>query len=79
MLAKCAESGSFTPELLIGMAVAFVSGIFALKAHELRPEGNVPLLCLLPVGSGNFRARVYSVGENRHSGRRDFFALFRKL
>ncbi len=31
MLAKCAESGSFTPELLVGMAVAFVSGIFALK------------------------------------------------
>lgn len=31
MLAKCAESGSFTPELLVGMAVAFVAGIFALK------------------------------------------------
>ncbi len=31
MLAKCAESGSFTPELLVGMVVAFVSGIFALK------------------------------------------------
>ncbi len=31
MLAKCAESGSFTPELLAGMAVAFISGIFALK------------------------------------------------
>lgn len=31
MLAKCAESGSFTPELLVGMAIAFVSGIFALK------------------------------------------------
>lgn len=31
MLEKCAESGSFTPELLVGMAVAFVAGIFALK------------------------------------------------
>ncbi len=31
MLSKCAESGSFTPELLAGMLVAFVSGIFALK------------------------------------------------
>lgn len=31
MLEKCATSGSFTPELLVGMAVAFVAGIFALK------------------------------------------------
>lgn len=31
MVLKCAESGSFTPELLVGMAIAFVSGIFALK------------------------------------------------
>lgn len=31
MLERCAESGAFTPELLAGMLVAFVSGIFALK------------------------------------------------
>ncbi len=31
MIVKCATSGSFTPELLVGMAVAFVAGIFALK------------------------------------------------
>ena len=29
--AQCADAGSFTPELLVGMVVAFIFGIIALK------------------------------------------------
>ena len=29
--AKCAEAGNFTPELLVGMVVAFIFGVIALK------------------------------------------------
>lgn len=31
LVLSCASSGDFTPALLVGMAIAFISGIFALK------------------------------------------------